>query len=151
MPEPTESAWTRDPPPYVSWMKPDWTDGCTLVGRVLIAALFAAGAAQKVAEPAPVQAMLTGIGLPALLVWPVAAANAAAALALVAGCAVRPIAAGLAAYCAGTSYFHFIPEDPWQMSIVVKNWAIAGGCLVLAAHGAGRLRLRARHIGLGWR
>jgi putative oxidoreductase len=24
------------------------------------------------------------------------------------------------------------------MSIFVKNWAIAGGCLVLAAHGAGR-------------
>ena len=42
------------------------------------------------------------------------------------------VALSLAAYCAVTSVFHFIPGDPWQMSIFVKNWAIAGGCLALA-------------------
>ncbi|HSF65174.1 MAG TPA: DoxX family protein, partial [Paracoccaceae bacterium] len=55
---------------------------------------------------------------------------------------VRPVALALAGYCAVTSLFHWIPGDPWQMSIFVKNWAIAGGCLILAAHGAGRYALR---------
>ena len=57
---------------------------------------------------------------------------------LIAGLWTRPVAASLAAYCMVTSLFHFLPDDPWQMSIFVKNWAIAGGCLVLAAHGPGR-------------
>jgi putative oxidoreductase len=38
-----------------------------------------------------------------------------------------------AAYCAATSLFHLQPQDGWQMSIFVKNWAIAGGLLSLAA------------------
>lgn len=124
-------------------------DIAVLIGRVLLAALFAAGAVQKLVDPAPVVGMLVGIGLPGALVWPVALANGAAALALVAGVAVRPVAAALALYCAGTSAFHFIPDDPWQMSIFVKNWAIAGGCLVLSAHGPGALRLRLPGIGIG--
>ncbi|KUF11709.1 DoxX family protein [Pseudoponticoccus marisrubri] len=118
------------------------SNAATLVGRLLIAALFLAGAAQKVSDPAPVQALLAGWGLPGWLVWPAALYNLGAALCLVAGVAVRPVAASLALYCAGTAFFHLIPEDPWQMSIFVKNWAIAGGCLVLAAHGAGAWRLR---------
>jgi putative oxidoreductase len=56
--------------------------------------------------------------------------------------AVRPVALLLALYCAVTSLFHYIPADPWRISIFVKNRAIAGGCLVLAAHGAGRYALR---------
>ena len=104
-----------------------------LTGRILIAALFAAGAVQKFASPAQVMGLLAGVGLPPLLVWPAAAFNAGAAVALVAGWRVRPVALLLAAYCGVTSVFHLIPADPWQMSIFVKNWAIAGGLLVLAA------------------
>ena len=35
-----------------------------LAGRVLLAALFVAGAVQKALDPAPAQALLAGIGLP---------------------------------------------------------------------------------------
>jgi putative oxidoreductase len=35
-----------------------------------------------------------------------------------------------------TSWFHLLPDDPWQMSIFVKNRAIAGGLLVLASQPA---------------
>ena len=104
-----------------------------LSGRLLIAALFAAGAVQKVASPTEVMDLLAGAGLPPLLVWPAAAFNAGAAVALVAGWRLRAVALALAAYCGATSVFHLIPSDPWQMSIFVKNWAIAGGLLVLAA------------------
>jgi putative oxidoreductase len=120
----------------------DWkSDLAVLVGRILIAALFVGGAVQKATDPGPVMALLAGRGLPEVLVWPALGFNAAAGLALIAGVAVRPVALSLAAYCGATSIFHFLPEDPWQMTIFVKNWAIAGGCLVLAAHGPGRYGL----------
>lgn len=119
-----------------------WPDLATLVGRILIAALFLAGAAQKADDPGAVQTLLAQRGWPEALVWPALAFNLAAGLALVIGLWVRPVALLLAAYCVVTSLFHYIPGDPWQMSIFVKNWAIAGGCLVLAAQGAGRYSLR---------
>ena len=109
-----------------------------LGARVLIALLFLGGAVQKAFSPADASALLAGFGLPVGLVWAALGYIALAALALVAGVAVRPVALSLAAYCAVTSVFHFIPDDPWQMSIFVKNWAIAGGCLALAVAGAGR-------------
>ena len=113
-------------------------DLAVLIGRSLIAVLFLAGAIQKAVDPVPAQTLLAGFGLPAILVWPALTFNAVCGPALIAGWAVRPVAVALAVYCAVTSVFHLIPADPWQMSIFVKNWAIAGGCLVLAAHGAGR-------------
>ncbi|MGR3484716.1 MAG: DoxX family protein [Paracoccaceae bacterium] len=112
-----------------------------LTARVLIGLLFVGGAIQKAFSPGDAQALLTGRGLPDLLVWPALAYNAAAGAALIAGLAVRPVALSLGAYCAATSVFHLIPGDPWQMSIFVKNWAIAGGCLALAVAGAGRFSL----------
>ncbi len=117
-------------------------DLAVLVGRVLIALLFLGGAAQKWTSPGAVEGLLAGFGWPVWLVWPALAFNLLAGLALIAGVQVRMVAGVLAGYCMVTSVFHLIPADPWQMSIFVKNWAIAGGCLVLAAHGAGRFALR---------
>ena len=116
-------------------------DLAVLFGRILIAALFLAGAAQKWTNPGAVEGLLSGMGMAAWLVWPALAFNLVAGVALVAGIAVRPVAVALALYCGFTSIFHYLPADPWQMSIFVKNWAIAGGCLILAAHGAGRFAL----------
>ena len=117
------------------------TDALLLIARLLIAFLFLGGAFQKIASPADAQGLLMGFGLPAVLVWPALVYDAAAGLALVAGRWVFPVALSLALYCAVTSAFHFLPDDPWQMTIFVKNWAIAGGCLALAVAGPGRFRL----------
>jgi len=107
-----------------------WVD---LIGRVLMAALFAAGAVQKAVAPGQVEGLLVERGLPGWLVWPALGFNAALAVGLVLGPRVRLWAFAGAAYCMATSLFHFLPHDGWQMSIFVKNWAIAGGLLVLAA------------------
>lgn len=117
-------------------------DGAVLLGRCLLALLFLAGAVQKAVDPDAAMVLLTNRNLPQWLIWPALAWNALAGVLLVAGWAVRPVAVLLAVYCGATSLFHLIPDDPWQMSIFVKNWAIAGGCLVLAAHGPGRYVLR---------
>ena len=63
---------------------------------------------------------------------------------LLVGSAVVVEGLALAAYCGATSLFHYVPSDPWQMSIFVKNWAIAGGCLALYAAGPGRYALSQR-------
>ncbi len=110
----------------------NWTRPALLGARWLIGALFAAGAVQKIVDPAGAGGLLTGLHLPSWLVWPAMAFNAGAAAALFLGWRVTPVALLLAAYCGATSVFHLIPSDPWQMSIFVKNWAIAGGCLALA-------------------
>ena len=109
--------------------------------RLLIAALFLGGFVQKLADPGPVMLLLAERGLPGWLVWPAEAFNLAAGLMLLAGVWVTPVALALAVYCAFTSVFHFKPEDAWQMTIFVKNWAIAGGCLALAVAGAGSWRI----------
>ena len=103
-----------------------------LFGRVLLAVLFAAGAVQKAVDPGVVIGLLAGFGLPGWLVWPAAVFNAAGAVALLAGGRRRETGLLLAAYCGVTSVFHLIPADPWQMSIFVKNWAIAGGLIFYA-------------------
>ena len=114
-----------------------------LAARLLLALLFLGGAAQKALSPDDAQALLAMRGLPPALIWPALLFNAAAGALLVAGLRVRSVAALLAGYCALTSLFHLIPDDPWQMSIFVKNWAIAGGCLALAVAGGGRFGLDA--------
>jgi putative oxidoreductase len=118
-----------------------WGDVATLTGRILIAALFLLAALQKATNPMAVEGLLAVRGWPVWLVWPALAFNLAAGLAILVGAQVRRVAALLAAYCAVTSLFHYIPSDAWQMSIFVKNWSIAGGCLILAAHGGGRFAL----------
>ncbi|EAR50967.1 hypothetical protein OG2516_03163 [Oceanicola granulosus HTCC2516] len=123
---------------------PDWRDAAALAARLLLAVLFLGGAVQKLVSPGDAIGLLTDRGLPTLLVWPALAFNAAAGLALVLGVAVTPTALALAAYCGATSLFHFLPDDPWQMTIFVKNWAVAGGCLALAALGPGRFALPLR-------
>ncbi|WP_439155221.1 DoxX family protein [Yoonia sp.] len=113
-------------------------DVLLLLARLLIALLFVGGAVQKAVSPDDAGALLAGFGLPVALVWGALVYNALAGVALVAGWAVRPVALSLAVYCGVTSVFHFLPDDPWQISIFVKNWAIAGGCLALSVAGAGR-------------
>ena len=118
------------------------SDALNLIGRILIALLFFGGAVQKVTDPQMVEEMIGWLGLPGWLVWPVALFNLIAALGLIFGPKVRAWALILAAYCVFTSWFHWqLRADPWQVTIFVKNWAIAGGLLILAAQGPGRYAL----------
>ena len=96
--------------------------------------------------PEAAQALLEARGLPAVLIWPAMLFNGFAAIWLIWGLLLGPLSLALAAYCMVTSIFHFIPNDPWQMSIFVKNWGFAGGLLVLAAHAFGQRDARCRAV-----
>ena len=109
-----------------------------LAGRVLIAVLFAAGTVQKIVDPGAAEGLLAGFRLPTLLIYPAIVFNAAVAVLLVTGHALVPVARLAALYCLVTSAFHFVPDDGWQMSILIKNWAIAGGLFCIAALSRGR-------------
>ncbi len=104
-----------------------------LIGRILLALLFAAGTVQKSLDPGAAMDLLAGLGWPTWLVWPALGFNALMVVALMVPRTVRVAAISAAVYCMITSIFHFVPGDGWQMSIFVKNWALAGGFLVLAA------------------
>jgi putative oxidoreductase len=106
------------------------------LGRVLIAVLFLGEALQKANDPAPAMALLSNFGLAAWLVWPALMFNALVGVALIAGArrGVAPLAAG---YCAVTSVFLYLPDDPWQMTIFVKKLVDCRGCFDLAVLGAG--------------
>ena len=78
--------------------------------------------------------MINSVGLPGWMIWPVAAFNLAGGLCLIFGPRIQGWALALAAYCIATSWFHWqLRADPWQVTIMVKNWSIAGGLLILAA------------------
>ena len=113
-----------------------------LAARILIGSLLLGGAVQKAVSPGDAGALLMLVGLPYALVWPALVYDAVAGMALWLGIAVPPVALSAAAYCGLTSFFHLAlfldAGDPWQMTIFVKNWAIAGGCLALAVAGSGR-------------
>jgi putative oxidoreductase len=120
-------------------MMADWAN---LIGRCLIAFLFLGGAVQKFGDPTPVIEMIGTIGLPGWLVWPVALFNLVAAICLLIGPRIQAVALICAIYCLFTSYFHFqLRADPWQVTIMVKNWAIAGGLLILASQAPRRFFL----------
>ncbi|WP_386682467.1 DoxX family protein [Loktanella sp. R86503] len=123
------------------------TNLALLGARLLIGALLVGGAVQKTLSPGDAGGMLVDFGLPFALIWPALIYDAAAGLALWIGVGVRPVAVSAAAYCALTSIFHLqvftATGDAWQMTIFVKNWAIAGGCLALAVAGSGTVALRA--------
>ena len=110
-----------------------------LTGRILIAMLFLGGAVQKVMDPEPVMRMINSIGLPDLAIWPIAAFNLAGGLCLIFVPWIRGWALALAAYCLVASWFPWeLRADPWQVTIMIKNWSIAGGLLILASQSVGK-------------
>ncbi len=107
-----------------------------VVGRVLMALLFAFSGWHKLAAPGRTAAQLAAVHIPA----PPAAAGAAGAVELLGAVAIaigfRTRAAALVLFLfvlAATYLFHW-PSDMVQ---VLKNLAIMGGLLVVAAHGPG--------------
>ena len=113
-----------------------------LLGRILLALIFLLTGISKISGYAGTQAYMESTGVPGALLPLVILLEVGGALALIVGLKTRMVALALAAFSIGTALlFHAHFADQAQFILFWKNIAMAGGLLVLAAHGAGPLSL----------
>lgn len=116
-------------------------------GRLLMSALFLVSGVGKLAAPEATLATIRAAGLPLPEVSFAAAAlvEVLGGLLLILGYRTRLVALGLAGFAVATALtFHTALADPNQMFHFLKNLAVAGGLLQVAAFGAGPFSLDAR-------
>ncbi|WP_374581688.1 DoxX family protein [Pseudoduganella sp.] len=118
-----------------------------LTGRILMAAIFIMSGIGKIAAPAATMGYISAMGLPfpAVALAGAIGIEVIGGLLLVLGLYTRPVALALAAFSIVTGLvFHSAVGDQNQMIHLMKNLAMAGGLLQVAAFGAGSLSLDAR-------
>lgn len=121
-----------------------------LTGRILLAAIFIMSGIGKIAAPAATIGYISAMGLPfpELALAGAIGIEVIGGLLLVLGLYTRPVALALAAFSILTGLiFHSAIADQNQMIHLMKNFAMAGGLLQVAAFGAGALSLDARRPG----
>ena len=126
-------------------------NAATLAGRILLASIFlAAGIGKLGAGYAGTQAYMASQGVPGALLPLVIALEIGGAALIIAGWWTRLSALALAGFTlAAAALFHANFADPMQQILFLKNVAIAGGFLTLAAYGAGAWSLDARGAAKG--
>ncbi len=121
-------------------------------GRVLLAAIFVISGLGKIAAPAATIGYIESVGLPFATAGLLAAIaiEVGGGLALALGYKTRLVAALLAAFSIVTGLaFHNAIGDQNQFIHLLKNFAMAGGLLQVAAFGAGAFSIDGRLAGLG--
>ena len=107
-------------------------------GRVLLATLFLLAGVQKIGAYEGTLAYMASQGVPGFMLPIVIALEVLGALAIIVGWHTRLVAFLLAGFSLVSALlFHFKPDDAVQMTMLLKNVAIAGAFLLLVAHGAG--------------
>jgi len=113
-----------------------------LLGRIGLSLIFIISGWGKIAGYAGTQQYMEAVGLPGALLPLVIALELGGGLAILTGAFTRWIALALAVFSlASAALFHADFGDVAQATNFWKNAAMAGGFLVLAAHGAGTLSL----------
>ncbi len=118
------------------------------LGRLLIALIFVMSGFGKLADPAGTKAYIVSAGLPFpdLAYFIAIAVELGGGLLLIVGYQTRIAATVLAVFTVVAAIgFHLDFADQDQMIHFMKNLAIAGGLLQVAAFGAGALSLDRRH------
>lgn len=124
-------------------------------GRVMMALLFLMSGIGKLAAPGPTLGYIGAMGLPApqLALGGAILLETGGALLLILGYRTRAVAVALTLFALATAViFHSNFADQNEMIHFLKNIAISGGLLNIAAFGAGALSLdtrSARGRGLG--
>ncbi|MGE8337935.1 DoxX family protein [Pseudomonas laurylsulfatiphila] len=119
----------------------------SLIGRVLLSAIFILSGFSKLAAPAMMVGYISSVGLPLpqLALALAIVVEIGGGLALIAGYRTRTVAAVLAVFSVFTALaFHNALGDQNQFIHFFKNIAMAGGLLQVVAFGAGRFSLDAR-------
>jgi putative oxidoreductase len=111
-------------------------------GRVLLGLLFLIAGLGKLGDVAGFTQYMTSAGVPAVLAWPAILLEILGGLALILGLQARYAALMLAAFTVAAALLYHNPlGDQLQMTMFLKNLAIAGGLLFVFANGPGRYAL----------
>lgn len=114
------------------------------VGRVALALIFILSGLGKLAAPDATLGYIASVGLPfpMLALWGAIAIELIGGIALLLGLGARVTAIALAGFSVlAAFFFHAQFADQNQMIHFMKNIAIAGGMLQVAAFGAGSFSL----------
>jgi len=117
------------------------------IGRLLLAVIFLMSGVGKIAAPAATAGYIASAGLPAPYLGLIAAilVEVGGGLLLLVGYQTRLASIALAVFTVAAALaFHNNFADQNQMIHFLKNLAIAGGLLQVAAFGAGSFSLDAR-------
>ena len=117
-----------------------YQDIALLVGRILIGALFLIAAYGKMKGYGGTVGYFTKLGIPMPeIATPLSIAfEALAGILLIIGYQTRIVALAIAAFCIVTALIaHTNIADGNQLNHLLKNLAVAGGCLALFVTGAG--------------
>jgi putative oxidoreductase len=119
-------------------------EAAALVGRLLISALFLHEAYAKLTAYSAAVAYSEAFGVPGQLLPLAIAVELAGGLMILVGFHTRIAALALAGFCVATALlFHVKLGVRNELLHFEKDFAIAGGLLILFAHGAGRWALDA--------
>lgn len=117
----------------------------SLITRVLLAHIFILAGMNKIMGYAGTQGYMESMGVPGMLLPLVILVEVGAGLAVLVGWQTRLAAYALAGFTVVSAViFHSNLGDQTQMIMFMKNFAIAGGLLLLAEHGAGAFSLDKR-------
>ena len=106
------------------------------LGRVMLALIFILAGVGKIMDPAGTMGYMQSMGVPGILLWPTVALEVLVGLAVAVGYKTRYAAIALAIFSiAAAVIFHRNFADQMQMILFLKNIAMAGGLLLLAAGG----------------
>ena len=113
-----------------------------LIARIFIGGFFLLAGVGKVADIAGTAGYIQSVGLPGVLAWPATIFEILLGLTILLGFKTRIAALAGAVFCIFTAVvFHSNFADQTQMVMFLKNFAIAGGFLMLFAHGAGAVAI----------
>lgn len=116
-----------------------------VAGRLLMAVIFVAAGAGKIANFAGTQGYMESMGIPGVLLPLVILTELGGGLAVLLGYRVRLVSILLAGFCVVSGIvFHHNFADQTQMIMFMKNLAMAGGFLTLFVSGAGTISLDGR-------
>lgn len=111
-------------------------------GRFFLAMMFIMSGLNKIGAYANTQGYMEAMGVPGALLPLVIALEVIGGIAIFIGFQARLTAFGLAGFCILSAVlFHADFSDQMQMMSFMKNITIAGGFLMIVAHGAGAYSL----------
>ena len=117
-----------------------------LLGRLFLAMIFIQSGLSKMSDYAATQGYMDAMGVSSALLPLVIALEVVGGIAIIIGFKARLVALAMAGFSLLSALlFHTNFSDETQTIMLMKNIAIAGGFLMIVAHGAGAYALDNRN------